>query len=246
MTRAAAVILAAGSGSRLGAEVNKVLLPLLGVPILARSVRTVLDVADMHRVVLVVRPEDREVVAEAVSPHLGEHDLWVVDGGATRHDSEWQALQALAADIEAGEIDVVAIHDAARPLAPATLWRAVIATAASHGGAIPVTRSAQLSERSGRLAPTDLLGVQTPQAFAAPALLAAYRRAEAEGFTGTDTASCLEAYADPAVAIHAVPSTPANFKVTFAEDVALAEALLRRDPRRSTRPPTRPPTHPTR
>ena len=238
MTRAAAVILAAGSGSRLGAEVNKVLLPLLEIPILVRSLRTALDVADLHRIVLVVRPEDRDAVAAAVSPHLGQHDLWMVDGGAARHDSEWQALQVLAPDIEAGEIDVVAIHDAARPLAPASLWRAVIDTAAIHGGAIPATRSPQLSERSGRLAPAGLLGVQTPQAFSAPALLAAYRRADADGYTGTDTAGCLERYGDPAgpgaVAIHAVPSSAANLKVTFAEDVALAEALLRRDPGRST------------
>ena len=109
--RTAAVLLAAGSGTRVGAETNKVLLPLGGVPILARSVRTVLDVEGVHRIVLVVRPEDREAVSDAVAPHLGAHDLWLVDGGEQRHDSEWQALQVLAADIENDELDVVAIHD---------------------------------------------------------------------------------------------------------------------------------------
>ena len=79
--RAAAVLLAAGSGTRVGAETNKVLLPLDGIPVLARSVRTVLDVDGVHRVVLVVRPEDREEVSSAVAPHLGAHDLWLVDGG---------------------------------------------------------------------------------------------------------------------------------------------------------------------
>src|SRR4051812_10137708 len=121
--RCAAVLLAAGSGTRVGAETNKVLLPLDGIPILARSVRTVLDVEEVHRVVLVVRPEDREEVAATVAPHLGAHDLWLVDGGERRHDSEWRALQVLARDIEDGELDVVAIHDAARPLATASLWR---------------------------------------------------------------------------------------------------------------------------
>ncbi|MET0999176.1 MAG: 2-C-methyl-D-erythritol 4-phosphate cytidylyltransferase, partial [Marmoricola sp.] len=115
-SRAAAVILAAGSGTRLGAGVNKVLLPIDGISILARSVRTVLEVTGVHRVVLVVRPEDREDVSDAVAPHLGAHDLWVVDGGAQRQASQWQALPTHAADIEDGEIDVVAIHDAARPL----------------------------------------------------------------------------------------------------------------------------------
>ena len=136
--RAAAVLLAAGSGSRVGAERNKVLLPLDGIPILARSVRTVLDVEGVQRVVLVVRPEDRDDVREAVAPHLGAHDVWLVDGGDERHDSEWQALQALAGDIDEGEVDVVAIHDAARPLATPTLWGSVIEAAAEHGGAIPV------------------------------------------------------------------------------------------------------------
>ncbi len=222
--RAAAVILAAGSGSRLGAETNKVLLPLDGVPILARSVRTVLDVEGVHRIVLVVRREDREAVSEAVGPHLGAHDLWLVDGGEQRHDSEWQALQVLAGDIENDELDVVVIHDAARPLARPQLWRAVIDAAAEHGGAIPVVEAPQLSRADGSLAPSGLVGVQTPQAFRAGDLLEAYRRAEADGFVGTDTAACLERYAD--VAIVGVEGSTANLKVTFPEDIGLAEALL--------------------
>lgn len=223
--RAAAVILAAGSGSRVGAGVNKVLLPVHGVPILARSVKTVLEVVGVHRIVLVVRPEDRDAVSEAVGPHLGTHDLWVVDGGAHRHDSEWQALRTLAAEIEDGEIEVVAIHDAARPLAPASLWRRVI-EAAEHGGAIPVVRKPRLSQRDGTVATAGLVAVQTPQAFGARELLGAYRQADRDGFVGTDTAACLERYTD--IVVTGVPSTAANLKVTFAEDIALAEALLTR------------------
>lgn len=227
--RAAAVVLAAGAGTRLGARrdeepLNKVLLPLHGIAILARSVRTVLEVVGVHRIVLVVRPEDREAVRRAVAPHLGAHDLWVVDGGVQRHDSEWLALRTLAADIEADEIDVVAIHDAARPLASASLWRCVIDTAAEHGGAIPVCPVPQLSRRDGSLAPRDLVAVQTPQAFRARDLLDAHRRANAEGFVGTDTAACLERYTDSVVV--GVPSTAANLKITFPEDIALAETLL--------------------
>jgi 2-C-methyl-D-erythritol 4-phosphate cytidylyltransferase len=227
--RAAAVILAAGSGTRLGARagdspLNKVLLPVAGVPILARSVRTVLEVVGVHRIVLVVRPEDRDAVREAVAPHLGAHDLWVVDGGVQRHDSEWQALRTLAADIEDDELDVVAIHDAARPLATQSLWRRVIDTAAEHGGAIPVCPVPRLSRRDGSRAPAGLVGVQTPQAFRARDLLEAHRRANAEGFIGTDTAACLEHYSD--YAVYGVPSTTANLKVTFPEDIALAETLL--------------------
>jgi 2-C-methyl-D-erythritol 4-phosphate cytidylyltransferase len=66
--------------------------------------------------------------------------------------------------------------------------------------------------------------VQTPQAFRARALLEAYTRAQADGFTGTDTASCVAAYTD--LPVHAVPAPATNLKVTFAEDLALAERLL--------------------
>jgi 2-C-methyl-D-erythritol 4-phosphate cytidylyltransferase len=234
-TRAAAVILAAGAGSRVGAAENKVLLSLDGVAMLAHSVRTVLEVAGVHRIVLVVRPQDRAAVRDAVTEHLGAHDLWVVDGGEHRHESEWQALRALAADIERGEIDVVAIHDGARPLASARLWEQVVTTAAEHGGAIPVVEIPRLSRRDGSPAAAGLVGVQTPQAFRAAELLAAYRRAEQEGFVGTDTASCLERYSE--LPVVGVPSSPTNLKVTFPEDLALAESLLRRPP-----PPAEAPT----
>jgi 2-C-methyl-D-erythritol 4-phosphate cytidylyltransferase len=222
----AAVLLAAGSGTRVGSPVNKVLLPLGGIPILARSVRTVLEIDGVHRIVLVVRPEDREAVHEAVAPHLGAHDLWVVDGGATRHASEWQALRALAADVDEGEIDVVAIHDAARPLAPESLWRRVIDGAAAHGAAIPVVPLPQLSHRDGHVAPAGLVGVQTPQAFRAQDLLDAHRRAAATGFVATDTAACLTEFTE--IVVRGIPSTASNLKVTFPEDVLLAERLLSR------------------
>ena len=70
----AVVILAAGSGSRVGASVNKVLLPLRGVPVLVWSVRDALALPDVRRLVLVVRPEDRPAVESAVAPHLGEQE----------------------------------------------------------------------------------------------------------------------------------------------------------------------------
>ena len=72
----------------------------------------------------------------------------------------------------------------------------------------------------------DLVGVQTPQAFQAKALLAAYRAAEGDGFRGTDTAACLERYAD--VRIRGVPAPATNLKITFPEDVAVAERILLR------------------
>lgn len=219
----AIVILAAGSGSRVGAEVNKVLLPLRDVPVLVWSVRDALALPDVRRLVLVVRPEDRAAVEAAVAPHLGEREVLVVDGGATRHASEWAALRVLAGDIESGDVDVVVVHDGARPLAGTDLWRTVVDAAREVGGAIPVVPVTQLLHAD--LTPvTEAVGaVQTPQAFRAGAVLAAYRAAAEDGFEGTDTAACVSAYADVPVA--AVPGSVLNLKVTFPEDVALALEL---------------------
>jgi 2-C-methyl-D-erythritol 4-phosphate cytidylyltransferase len=226
--RAAVVVLAAGSGSRLGAGVNKVLLPLGGVPVVARSVRTACSVAGVRRVVLVVRDGEQDVVRAAVEPHLPQAgpEVAMVTGGASRHRSEWAALELLAPAVDAGEIDVVALHDAARPLAQTALYDAVLATAARLGGAIPVTRLADLVAADGTDLPASLVGVQTPQAFRASELLAAHRAALRDGFEATDTAGVLTAYAD--VAIGAVESDEGNLKVTVAADLPVAEALSAR------------------
>ncbi|MCF6379050.1 2-C-methyl-D-erythritol 4-phosphate cytidylyltransferase [Nocardioides KLBMP 9356] len=223
MSGTAAIVLAAGSGTRVGGDVNKVLLPLLDVPVLVWSVRDALDLSDLRRLVLVVRPGDRAAVEAAVAPHLGDREVLVVDGGATRHQSEWAAIRVLAEDIAAGAVDVVVVHDGARPLAGTRLWRSVVDAARGTGGAIPVVRVEGLVH--GDLTPvTDEVGaVQTPQAFRADDLLSSYRAAAADGFEGTDTAACVTTYAGVAVA--AVPSTSLNLKVTFPEDVALAAGL---------------------
>ncbi|MFE7224243.1 2-C-methyl-D-erythritol 4-phosphate cytidylyltransferase [Nocardioides sp. NPDC057577] len=227
---AALVLLAAGSGTRVGAATNKVLLPLDGSDdpassALGLSLRTALEVPDVRRLVLVVRSGDEEAVAAVAQPLLGDREVAMVDGGDTRHASEQAALAVLRADIEAGEIDVVAIHDTARPLAAPELFLAVIAAAGEHGGAIPAAPLTHLSTRDLQPVAGALVGVQTPQAFRASDLLAAYARAAADGFDGTDTGATLERYAS-GVRIVAVPSSPLNLKVTFADDLQAAAALL--------------------
>ena len=221
----ALVLLAAGSGTRVGAETNKVLLPLGSSTVLGTALSTALAVRDVRRLLVVVRDGDQQAVAEALQPLLGERELTMLVGGATRHESEWAALRALRADIEAGTIDVVAIHDSARPLAPRELFEATIAAAREHGGAIPVAPLGHLVDVRLRPVSGELVGVQTPQAFRAAPLLAAYASAEADGGDFTDTAGCLERYVSD-LQVAAVPSTPLNLKVTFWEDLPTAEALL--------------------
>lgn len=222
LERVAIVVLAGGAGTRVGAGVNKALLPLAGTPVIARSVRTALD-ARPAAVVVVVRAEDRSSLAAAIQPVLGGDEVALLDGGAERHDSEWNALRALEPRIASGEIDVIAIHDAARPLAPISLFAAVTTAAREHGGAIPVVRVDHVIGASGTQS-TSLVGVQTPQAFRARDLLEAYRHAADEGFRGTDTASCVERFSD--LTIVGVPSSTRNLKVTYPEDLTVAEELL--------------------
>lgn len=219
--RAAVVVLAAGSGTRVGAGVNKVLLPLAGTPVVARSVRTAQRVTGVERVVVVVREGDQESIRGAVGP-----EVELVVGGETRHRSEWAALTRLAPAIERGDLDVVAMHDAARPLADETLYDAVLEAARRIGGAIPVARLHGLVAADGSSLPQVLVGVQTPQAFRARDLLLAHRAAAADGFEATDTAGILAAYTDLAVA--AVDSDEDNLKLTVAEDFDAAEALIAR------------------
>jgi 2-C-methyl-D-erythritol 4-phosphate cytidylyltransferase len=220
---AAVVILAAGAGQRVGAGANKVLLPLGELPVLAWSVRDALALDGVRRVLVVVRPGELDVVAAALAPYLGEAEVGMVEGGPTRHASEWNALVALRPEIEGGQLDVVAIHDGARPLAGRQLFAATIAAARELGGAIPCVRLSGLLALDGRELPPELDGVQTPQAFRAAELLAAYRRAEEDGFDGTDTAGCWARYAG--LPVVAVPSTPRNLKITFPEDLELALRL---------------------
>jgi 2-C-methyl-D-erythritol 4-phosphate cytidylyltransferase len=229
--RTAVVLLAAGEGRRVGAGTNKVLLPLRGEPVFTWSLRASLATPRLTHLVLVIRPEDREEVDRGLALVGERHpgaSVWLASGGVTRHDSEWRALQVLADAVDAGEVDVVVVHDTARPLAGPELFAEVSRVAARHGGALPVRPQRWLLPRSLDDGGQDesLVAVQTPQAFRARPLLAAYRAAARDGFTGTDTASCLERYTD--VEIRGVESPATNLKITFAEDVRIAERLLSR------------------
>lgn len=226
----AAIVLAGGSGTRLQRVENKVYLPLGGRTLLAWCLRTFEDSPLVDRIVLVVRAGDEERAAAVTEP-LGLHKLTqTVVGGSTRHDSELAGLEALAPDILAGAVGLIAIHDAARPFVRASLLDRVFTTANELGGAVPaleLTGEFLLRVGSdGAPAPvptTELRRVQTPQAFRARALLTAYRRASEEAFHGVDTAESVERFSD--LQVGTVPGDPDNIKVTFLEDLILAEEL---------------------
>lgn len=221
---AVGVVLAAGMGTRVGADGNKAHLQLAGRSMVSWSVDAVARTPGVDRTVVVFRGGERELLVGTLTAEVPTAAIEFVEGGDTRHGSEWNVLQYLAADIDSGAVDVVLIHDAARPMAGPELMTTALATARQHGGAIPGVPAYDVTSVDGRMTEGTLVRVQTPQAFRARPLLQAYRAADAEGFEGTDTSSCIERFTDSAV--HVFDGAASNFKVTFAPDVLVADRLL--------------------
>lgn len=225
----AGIVLAAGAGTRVGGSRNKVYLPLAGRCILTWSLELLRRVPGIGRLVLAVRAGDLELAGEALDRELPGVPVDLVTGGATRHESEYRAILHLADEIRRGRIDVVLVHDAARPLAPVGLAEKVLAAALRTGAAIPGLPLDDVVEvdRRGLVSGPgrdELVSVQTPQAFRGALLLAAYEAAALDGFTGTDTSSCVERYGG--LRVQVVPGDPRNLKVTYADDLFTAERLL--------------------
>jgi 2-C-methyl-D-erythritol 4-phosphate cytidylyltransferase len=228
---AAAVVLASGAGVRVGGDRNKVYLPLGGRSVVAWSLSALAAVAGIGVLVLVVRPQDRALAEQVLDRECPGCAVQVVHGGAVRQESELMALRHLRPRIAAGEIDVVLIHDAARPLVTPALVTAVLAAARESGGAVPgVARDAlTMATADGSLAEADLgtmMAMQTPQGFAAAPLLEAYERAAADGFAGTDTAACVTRYTG--IRVRCIPGDDRNIKITYPHDLAVAAASLAR------------------
>jgi 2-C-methyl-D-erythritol 4-phosphate cytidylyltransferase len=225
---AVGVVLAAGIGSRVGADGNKAYLKLAGRSMLSWSVRAVADTPEIGRVILVYRRGEREVAQRALSDDLPGRVIELVEGGDSRHESEFNMLRHIAADIENDAVDVVLIHDAARPLAGPAMMHAALEAARRYGGAVPALAASGLARAlpGGGLEPlTDqLVRVQTPQAFRARPLLDAYRSADDEAFDGTDTSACVQHFT--ATDVRVFPGAATNLKVTYPPDIRLAEHLL--------------------
>lgn len=222
-----AVLAAAGHGRRMGdTPQRKQFLQLAGKPLLAYSLRALENCPEVRRILLAVNPEDLEWVRKEWLPaHARSAAVEVLEGGAERQDTVANALMLVAHDC-----DAVLIHDGARPLAGRGLFERCIAALPGYDGVVPVipSRDTLKEVREGLVARTldrkSVYQVQTPQVFRAEALLEAYRQARQEGFSSTDDAALLERYG---FRIRAVEGEAGNIKVTFPEDLAVAEALLR-------------------
>ena len=217
--RAAAIVLGAGSGARLGLEVPKAFAPVGGRTMLELAAAAAAAVAD--RLVVAVPPGEegraRDLLAAMGRP------AEIVAGGLTRQASVRAALAAVPPDAEA-----VLCHDAARPFASPALFEAVLAALEEADGAVPVVPipdTVKVVEGGWvvETLPRERLGAaQTPQGFRTGPLREAHARALAAGLAFTDDAALLEW---AGFRVRAVAGEPGNFKVTTEEDLRRAEAV---------------------
>ena len=227
--RFAAIIPAAGSSTRFGAGRNKLLEKLGGVPVIARSVEAFVCRADVCAVV--VPAQESEAMARELRRGTGgalDKRVQFCDGGATRAQSVLNGLRALPADIE-----WVAVHDAARPLASQELIDATLAAAREHGAAVPAMAvqltikeaGGPLPARVERTIPRGRLwAMQTPQIMRRAALLEAFERCPWPLDQVTDDVQLLELAGGE---VWLVNGEEGNIKITTALDLEVAEVILR-------------------
>ncbi len=217
-----AVLLLAGSGSRLGAAVPKAFVELAGAPLWEHAAATLRATPGCAGLVLVV-PSGLEDAVRGSDVAAG---AVVVEGGARRQDSVRAALAVLPEG--AG---IVAVHDSARPLVTEETVLAAVAEAARTGAALAAEPAwdtlKQVDEHGVVVATPDrsaLWHAQTPQCFDRNLLLRAHEACERDGVDATDDAMLVERLGEP---VHVVQSVGRNFKVTRPDDLVMAEAIVR-------------------
>jgi 2-C-methyl-D-erythritol 4-phosphate cytidylyltransferase len=224
------IVVAAGSGSRMGADIKKQYLPLAGLPILVRTLQTLADCPLVERIVLVVSADDIDFVRGLVEAHHLQKIGDVVSGGRERQESVFNGLQALRP-----VTTHVAVHDAARPLVTVEEVEDVVTAAIESGAAtlgVPVKDTIKrvvqgtVEETLDR---SELWAVHTPQAFRRDWLEEAHQRSLQQGGHGTDDASLVEGVGYP---VRMIAGRYTNLKITTPEDLVVAEALWQREEKR--------------
>ena len=217
------LIAAAGSGRRMGATRNKLLLPLSGQPVLAWTLEAALEAKSIHWIGIIGQELDRSEIL-ALAEGAPKPIAWIA-GGDRRQESVERGLAGLP-----DQAQHVLIHDGARCLASPDLFNRC--SDAVRGGkaviaATPVTDTIKRVNESGLITATpnraELWAAQTPQAFSVDELRKGHREARANGWTVTDDASLYERLGWP---VHVLDAGPSNIKVTTPFDLTVAAAVL--------------------
>lgn len=223
--KTATIIPAAGNGVRMKAGQNKAFIEVCGKPIIVHTLEALAHCSAVGLVYIVVRcgevPYTQELL-EKYRSGFAELDYVVLEGGAERQQSVYNALRVLPSEVE-----YVAVHDGARPFITAQIFAACLESAREHGAAVVATPSKDTVKTAvgdlvaHTLNRAELRCIQTPQIFEKQLLLTAYRTAEAQGYLGTDDASLVERLG------HKVCLTEGdyrNIKLTTPEDLVVAAA----------------------
>lgn len=221
-----AIIVAAGKGTRMGANVDKLWLEVAGRPVIAHTWKQFNDAACIQEIILVVRDEMQPHFTELAVKYGFDKTFRLVAGGAERQDSVWNGLAAVAPQAE-----IVAIQDAARPCTTAELVAATIQAARETGAAVaaqPVADTIKETHDGKTIARTmdrsKLWAVQTPQTFRVDVIRRALTAARAQNLILTDDTAACELIGQP---VQLVKSATPNPKVTVPADLPFIESLLR-------------------
>lgn len=210
-----AVIVAAGRGARAGFDINKVYMPLGSMTVLEMCLRAFEASGLFQGITVVISEADRELYGAISVPDIVKN---VTTGGTTRQESVYRGLAAVPEDV-----DVVAVHDAARPFVTREIIEETLVSAMKHGSGVistPVTDTIKQLSADGRVMTLDrgtLYSVQTPQSFRRDLLLRAHEMAAAEGFSTTDDAALYERYYGDLRLVTA-PGAENNIKLTHKRD----------------------------
>jgi 2-C-methyl-D-erythritol 4-phosphate cytidylyltransferase len=221
-----AIIVAAGKGTRMGPQVDKLFLELNGGPVVAHTWRRFDAAGCIDEILLVVREGMQAAFAALAEQYQFKKPFRVVVGGKERQDSVWNGLEALSPATE-----IVAIQDAARPCTSDAVIAATVAAAREIGAAVAAqhvtdtikeSRDGKLIERT--LDRSRLWAVQTPQTFRVEIIRRALAAVRLKGLLVTDDTAACELIGQP---VQLVLSADPNPKVTRPEDLPCVEALLR-------------------
>lgn len=221
-----AILVAAGRGTRMGPDVDKLFLEVAGAPVVAHTWRRFDLSPAVHELVIVVRDGMQSAFQELAAEHGFRKPHRFVVGGKERQDSVWNGLLGVSSGTE-----LVAIQDGARPCTDAGLIRRCLDAARRSGASVAAQRATDTikeSDDTGRIARhldrSRLWTVQTPQCFRLPILLQALSAVRDRGLTVTDDTAACE-YIGQSVEL--VESMEPNPKVTTRGDLPLVEVLLR-------------------
>jgi 2-C-methyl-D-erythritol 4-phosphate cytidylyltransferase len=223
--KVAAVIPAAGSGTRMKAGLSKQFLPIGGKPVLYYTLSVFESSPFINEIVVVLSKEDRKLAEERIFSRFSFKKISsLVDGGSERKESVYNGLKAVQRNT-----DFVVIHDGCRPFVTDGMIEESLSAARKTGGAIVAVplRDTLKKEKKGYIERTvsreGLWQAQTPQTFRYPLLLQAYQNALKNSFPATDDAMLLEQMGLP---VSLVPGSLLNIKITLPEDLILAEMIL--------------------